>query len=386
MAQKGSTQATKLYRRGESTTWYFKYTNGSGKRVQRSTGTSDRREALRFQKRFLTLAGRNRAVNTTDKNLREIARLFLDPDTNPRRREALVAKKSYGLDHARNVARHTSYLIDICDKRLPGILDRPVAELGRRDVKDIAEAIVAERGSCRTSQQVFQACKTILAQAASDDLVLVSPGSGISNIQYKEKQKISIHEQDIVWLLDHKDIFPSREFWAFIKVLATTGMRRGEAIAVSTTRINGGMLTVDRQVKANSQVLTPPKWGLVRTIPLAQVTLHALSSLTPDTEGFYFPLTRNWVTDQLRLLKASLKAAFPDRWDMWSKLTPHVLRRSLNTNLLLHGCPSLLVAEYMSWHHQRQDIDQTLPMQMLYFEAVSTDLLPVADAIDALFS
>ena len=261
MAQKGSTQATKLYRRGESTTWYFKYTNGSGKRVQRSTGTSDRREALRFQKRFLTLAGRNRAVNTTDKNLREIARLFLDPDTNPRRREAMVAQKSYGLDHARNVARHTSYLIDICDKRLPGILDRPVAELGRRDVKDIAEAIVAERGSCRTSQQVFQACKTILAQAASDDLVLVSPGSGISNIQYKEKQKVSIHEQDIVWLLDHKDLFPSHEFWAFIKVLATTGMRRGEAIAVSTTRINGGMLTVDRQVKANSQVLTPPKWG-----------------------------------------------------------------------------------------------------------------------------
>lgn len=224
MAQKGSTQATKLYRRGENNIWYFKYTNGSGKRVQRSTGTADRREALRFQKRFLELAGRNRSVNTTDKSFRDIARLFLDPETNPRRREALVAKKSYGMDHARNVARHTSYLIDICDRLMPGILDRPVAELGRRDIKDIAEAIVADRGSCRTSQQVFQACKTILSQAASDDLVLVSPGTGISNIQYKEKQKISIHEQDIVWLLDHEELFPSHEFWAFTKVLATTVM------------------------------------------------------------------------------------------------------------------------------------------------------------------
>ena len=385
MAQKGSLGLTKLYQRNGGKVWYFKYTDTGGRRCQRSTGLTDKREALRFQKKFLELSGRNRSVYATNKSFRDVAMMYLDPETNPRRAEALVAEHHYSEQHALNVARYAGYLIKICDKSLPGILDKPIAELTRVDVKGISAAIVAERGKCRTAQHIFQACKTILKQAAADDLMLISPGSGIPNIGYKEKSMVSIHEGDIAWMLGKKELFPSLHYWVYVTVLATTGMRRGEAIAISTSRIIDGLLTIDRQVMANSQVLSEPKWGLVRTITLAKVTLDALAQIQPDENGFYFPLTRNWVTNQLSLLKASLKAADPERATMWGKLTPHVLRRSLNTNLLLHGAPALLVAEYLSWHHQVQTLDPIEPMQRRYFEAVSTDLQPVADAIDRLF-
>jgi integrase len=386
MAQKGSLSVTKLYKRNGGDVWYFKYTDTGGKRCQRSTGCTDRREALRFQKRFLELSGRNRAVFAANKSFRDVARLYLDPQTNPRMKEALIAEHRYSMEHALNVARYTRYMISVCDEHLPGILDKPIAELTKLDVKAISAAISAVYGKCRTAQHVFSACKMILNQAATDDLMLVSPGTNIPNIGYKEKTMTSIHEQDIAWMLGRQDLFPSLHYWVYITVLATTGMRRGEAIAVSTGRIIGGMLTIDQQIKANSQDISDPKWGLVRTIPLAKITLDALARVQPDEKGFYFPLTRNWVTSQLGLLKASLKAADPGRAAIWGKLTPHVLRRSLNTNLLLNnGSLALLVAEYLSWHHQNQALDPIEPMQRRYFEAVSTDLRPVADAIDKLF-
>jgi hypothetical protein len=56
MAQKGSLGATKLYRRDGGSAWYFKYTDTGGKRCQRSTGMTDKRDALRFQKKFLELS------------------------------------------------------------------------------------------------------------------------------------------------------------------------------------------------------------------------------------------------------------------------------------------------------------------------------------------
>ena len=385
MAQKGSLSTTKLYKRNGGNVWYFKYTDTGGKRCQRSTGLTDKKEATRFQKKFLELAGRNRAVFATNRSFRDVAKLYLDPETNPRRAEALLAERSYGLQHAQNVARYTRYLITACDTHLPGMLDKPIAELTKLDVKSISAAIVTVRGKCRTAQHIFQACKTILKQAASDDLMLVSPGAGIAIIGYKEKAMKSIHEDDIAWLLEHKDLFPSPEFWVYVTVLATTGMRRGEAIAVSTGRIIDGKLTIDRQIKANSQDLSKPKWNLVRTIPLAKIALNALAQIEPDENGFYFPLTRNWVTSQMALLKAALYAADESRKDLWKTVTPHVFRRSLNTNLLLHGASALLVAEYLSWHHQIQTLNPIEPMQRRYFEAISTDLQPVADAIDTLF-
>ncbi len=64
--------------------------------------------------------------------------------------------------------------------------------------------------------------------------------------------------------------------------------------------------------------------------------------------------------------------------DAWQKITPHMLRHSLNTMLRVAGLPDVLVAEYMSWEHQVNAVQQG------YTHIYSTNLRPVAKKIDVL--
>jgi integrase len=220
----------------------------------------------------------------------------------------------------------------------------------------------------------------------ADDIILVSPASGIPNIGYKEKTLNAIHEEHLAWMIQQKHLFPSVEFWAYITVVATTGMRRGEAIAISTERLTGNLYTIDQQIKSNSQYISAPKGGFSRTIPLPQIAINALKEIQPTDGPYYFPLSRNWVTSQLGLLKAALKAADPEHRSIWLSMTPHTLRRSLNTNLLVHGASDHLVAEYMSWRHQNQNNDSVLVMQRRYLKLATNDLQQIADMIDTIYT
>jgi integrase len=233
---------------------------------------------------------------------------------------------------------------------------------------------------------VFALCKTILKQAVADDLILTSPGEGIPNIGYTEKKLIAIDEELLAWMINQRQLFPSSEFWAYVTVVAVTGMRRGEAIAMSRDRMVGNLYTIDQQIKANSQYISKPKGGFLRTIPLPRIALDALNEIPPADGPFYFPLSRNWVTSQFALLKAALKAADPEHRSIWSVMTLHTLRRSLNTNLLVQGMSAPLVAEYMSWKHQRQDRDSSIIMQRRYLKLNESKLQPVADMIDQLYA
>jgi integrase len=386
MRQKGSVTPGVLYPRGKAGIWYFKATDQGGKRIQRSTGTSDRKEAEEFQKRWVEQHGRNRPIYAKPLTFREVVVPYQDPATNPRYRDAKIQESNYTDEHAANFARHAKKLEEILDKRLPGLMDEQVSDITKRDMKDVAAAIVAERGKCRTSQQVFAVCKTILRQAVSDDLILTSPGAGIPNIGYTEKKLIAIDEEMLAWMINQRQLFPSLEFWAYVTVVAVTGMRRGEAIAMSRDRLTGNLYTIDQQIKANSQYISKPKGGLSRTIPLPRIALAALEEIPPTDGPFYFPLSRNWVTSQFGLLKAALKAADPANRSIWSVMTLHTLRRSLNTNLLVHGMSDHLVAEYMSWKHQSQNQDASIIMQRRYLKLNESKLQPVADMIDRLYA
>lgn len=383
---KGSISPNKLYQRRSGKIWYFKFTNSAGKRVQKSTGITDKKKAEEFQKKFLEQVGRNKPTYAKPWTFREIVSQYKNIETNPRYIESKITQKNYSKEHAKDVAVKAKLLTEITDKHLPGLMDEYVSDLNRRDIRNIAAAIVKERGNCRTAQQIFINCKTFLKQAVADDLIIASPGEGISNIGYKEIPTIAIHEELLSWMITKKDLFPSIEFWAYMTVLATSGMRRGEAMAISKSRIHGSLLTIDQQIKSNSQSISKPKGGFVRTIPLSKIALNALKEIEQEDGEFYFPLSRNWVADQLGKLKAALKAADPQNKPTWDKLTPHVLRRSVNTNLLLHGASESLVAEYMSWRHQRQDVDTMIPMQRRYFKIKSTNLQPIADMIDVIYS
>jgi integrase len=137
------------------------------------------------------------------------------------------------------------------------------------------------------------------------------------------------------------------------------------------------MLRIDQQWKGT--YYAEPKWGLARTIPLPKIAIKTLRSVTPEFDGSYFPKTTGWVQIEFPKLRAALSAADPERRQTWDSLTPHVLRRSLNTNLIMAGVNARAIAEYLSWRHQD---DSIMSMQERYLKVRLSHLQVVADAID----
>jgi len=386
MKQKGSITPGALFKRKGGSTWYFKFTDHTGKRIQRSTGTTDKKEAAEIQRKTIELHGRNRPLYAEAITLKEAIAPFTDVKTNPRYKEALINGTNYTAQYAHNFARYSKYLIDIIDKHIPGLLDSQLSLITKRDLKEVAAAIVKERGNTRTSQQVFSSCKTILKQASLDDYIITSPGEGLPDIGYEEKPLIAIDEDLLSWMISQEQLFPSVEFWAYITVVASTGMRRGEALAISKEKMVENLLTIDQQIKSNTGELSKPKGGLIRTIPLPEIAMKALAKIEPKDSPFYFPLTKNWTTTQFQMLKVALKISDQKHKNIWDQMTIHTLRRSLNTNLLIHGASSHLVAEYLSWKHQSQRSDSSIIMQRRYLKLGASDLQQIADLIDKLYT
>jgi len=126
--------------------------------------------------------------------------------------------------------------------------------------------------------------------------------------------------------------------------------------------------------------MVKPKWGVVRAIPLPSIAKKALESQKPDRNGRLFDLSINDIASAMIKLKAALMAVDKDNKDVWEKLTPHILRHSANTNLLVSGANPVLVAEYLAWKHQ-----ELVDMQRRYTHLVAMNLVPVADMLDELY-
>ena len=374
--RRGTIVVTSVYKRTGGRSYYFKFTDLDGKRHQLSTGKTNKRDALLYAQAYIDrITEGNRHDRMT---LAELIRLYESPATNPRRKEALVAGTNYTLQYAQMTARNAKELTKLLDTTT--YLKMQLVDLQKRDIKDIASIIVEAHGRRRKSQMIYSTLKVALSQAESDGLIDQSPGMRLPNIKYTEKKKEALTPEQVRYLLSRADLFPSPEYYAYMTVLASTGMRRGEGLAIHESRLHDGVLTIDSQFTTGSMVTpVPPKWGVIRIIPLPSLALAALKQVTPR-DGYYFPHYDRWTDISLGKLKAALMAADPKRKVLWAKLGHHLLRHSANTNLLVSGANPVLVAEYLAWKHQ-----ELVDMQRRYTHLVAMNLVPVADMLDELY-
>jgi integrase len=380
MQNRGTISVVSVYRRkGSTKNFYFKYTDQNGKRRQVSTGKSGKKAALIYAEEYLRkLRDRESLIQSS---LLDQLTQYLKPETNPRYKEAQVTGGHYTHGYALLVSRNCKGLIEVLQEELPYLLPMQVSDLIKRDMKDVAAAIVKVKGHTRTAQMLFSAFKVALEQAEQDGIIPLSLAKGMPNIKYEEKKRVAIPPDLVSWLISREDLFPSHKFWAYMTVIAGTGMRRGEALAINKDRIFNGVLGIDVQYKEGALETAPPKWGVIRYIPLTKVALDALDTLKPQKDGLYFPHYGNWVYEQLGRLKSALMGADPENKDLWETLCPHLLRHSCNTNLLVSGASPVLVAEYLAWKHQ-----ELIDIQRRYTHMVAMNLKPVADAIDAMYA
>ena len=359
--------------------WYlYLHDPITGKFIRKSSGTQDEAEALRIwdsEQEYLN-------TRTSAATLGSLLASYTDAATNPRRKQALMDGTPYSDEYAYKIAVQAEWMLHLFKEKTPKILNMHIAEIRAIHIKTLKEAIIEKRGQCRSSQFYFRTLKTVFSQAHEDGLIEYNPSIGLKDIAYSEKKRSAVDESIIRKIIDAKNSFISTEDWAYFTVLATTGMRRSEALALTERQIKNGILTIDSAVKSDTSkdVVGLPKWGLIRVIPLPRITQYALSLLKPDMDGRYFPYKRPWATYCFARLTGIACALFPEDKEEISTITPHILRHSLNTNLLANEVSPVLVAYYLSWQHQA-----LLDMQERYTHLQAKKLIAVSDSIDRMF-
>jgi len=361
-----------LYLRSQ--VYYFRYVDShTGKRIQRCTGTGSKQEATRIMKHTID----NMASTQSDISLKDWLEKFTDPATNPRGRDALISGKNYSQRYALHVAHEAKELISCIP---PKLLKTPLFQLSRKNIKDCGIDIIQKFGHTTKANKVFKLLKVSLTQAADDGYIQISPATGLADIKAVKKKKLyALQPADIRTVLSKPSLFPNEHARLIFTVLATTGLRRSELLALTKKQITGTALTVNRAYKDDSmKVIGLPKWDKVRVIALPHIAQEALKKLlTPE-----FGLGISSRTLSLWLRSVGQHAAALKEIEMpeaWLALTPHMLRHSLNTMLRISGLPDLLIAEFMSWEHQ--DLNK---VQAGYTHLYAKNLQPVADMIDEL--
>lgn len=365
-----------LYKSNKSPYWYVDLTNPvTGQRHRVSTRTTDYDEALKFlAEEKAKLSGLS--ANAT---LKDVLMLYEDPEKNPRYRQAKIEGRSYGKAYARHVAAYTRQILDLFSAKAPRLLKKKMSAITKLDVKAMREVMAAAWGQTRKSQTIFRTLRAMFSQASEDAIILHSPFEGIKDIHYKSKPALSFPEEILSDMISHKELWPDHLMWAFFSLLATTGMRRSEALALTRDQLYEGVLTIDRAFKDIDGELGLPKWDLMRVIPLSNVTLEILNSIEGKNKR-YFPKGQSWVNDVIYTARVVGLTLYPLNKDL-GKLTAHSLRHSCHSNLLANGASVVLAAEYLSWGHQ-----ELADIQQRYTHIYCKKLQPIADLIDELYT
>ena len=266
---------------------------------------------------------------------------YQDPETNPKRNQASVTATSYSDWYALHTARHALDLEELMDKKMRKLLDKPMCEVIRLELKDAAIVIAKAHGTCNKSVKMYKLLKSIFGQAADDGIIGVRPAQGLPDVKYTAKSKLSLPAADIRFVLQHPEIFPNNQARRLFTIMATTGLRRGEVLALSPEQLKDDVLIIDRAYKDDSlKVIGTPKWGKVRVISLCDMALKAIKEAFAEGEGEgEAPVRVNSRTLSIwfNTIRTHALQLDLERPEAWEELTPHVLRHSLNTNLRLSG-------------------------------------------------
>lgn len=363
--------------------WYFKdYVHGERKTV--STGCNTREDALAFITEW-TSEKKEEVGNLT---MESALSAFTIAERNPKMIYCQTVGKCYSLRHSKHRAAHARDILSILN-HYPSIQKEPIRKLTRSQCLTIFRRIVDVYGLTSRSESLVKAFKSFISWYYESGMMETNPSAGILNVKPSNKKKReSLDISDLKRILKMPEIWRTDEYYNFFRFIAYTGMRLSEAAAfdqsLQITRTEKGIfLTIDRAFKDDGwNIVGKPKWDLVRTIPLCDEAISILDLL--PGKGLCFPgMSKEKVSKAF--VRAREILACNTGWHRITaieKITAHVLRHSLNTNLILAGCPKILVSEYLSWTHQH--IDES-PVQNEYTHIYAENLIPVKEKIDDIF-
>jgi integrase len=163
------------------------------------------------------------------------------------------------------------------------IADKQLMELTRADVLDFRGRLARKLSTkVNTVNKVLAVLKTIIKEACFREDLDRDPTAGVGNLKEHRREAGIFTADELRALFPLEGLGP----WANIQtktcflVAATTGMRRGEILALRWKHIDfeAGLVRVEEAWKSDVE-LGAPKWGRKRVVPLQDPATGALKDL-----------------------------------------------------------------------------------------------------------
>ena len=350
--------------------YYYRITDpDTKKRILRSTGTEKKRLAHEVIKQYID--DLKRYTGKEIFTLSEFLQPWVNGVTNPRYERYQLEGKQYGLRQVQDIARLMEKYV------LPHpISNKQIYLISRGDAldfrKNLSAGVLKEKP--RTVNRVISALRSVYSETLHRGEIVTNTFAGIGEIKYQQKVKEILNPEEIKNLLK-KEYFPSTTAYQVFSIAAYTGMRMSEILALHWDQYDDGILTIDRAWKTEHE-LGSPKWGKTRRYPLSDLAIACLPEKECDLI-FHRNGIRLGNTWWIRNFIAAL-----DNSDIEKSITPHCLRHSLNSNLLIAGVSPFLIQHYLGWSNN----SSLTKVQEGYTHIEPKNLQPVADMIDSLYT
>lgn len=388
----------------KSKNYYFKAKIGKT-RKNINTNTSNKREAEKIAAQYeqdqilpsFTIATSNSLAQIIKDNG------WTDWETNPKKIEAKKENKNYGITQAKKIASTFNYLLDkkdvlddwekfIKENRLlktarfeyftDFLFNLNASELSKTNASEFTTFLKEYTSSLKERRLrsdnlyfvpnyrmcviafraffTYSVKKDILQKNIFKEEQIPKPNQKTEYFRnYFSMDELRIlFDDEFAKSIDEK--FYNSPYFRFLKFLALTGMRSGEARALRYKQFhkkNKNVLNINSAFKTNDtdeKNIGLPKWGKLRSIYLCDSALETVGEFKEDDDFvFAFEDGTPLRAERISVVFNNYLKKVEERYNKYDetfidgrKITPHSLRRGLNSILLGYKSGDVYLREY----------------------------------------
>ena len=233
-----------------------------------------------------------------------------------------------------------------------------ISEIKHAQVLDFRSELLNKGIGPRTVNRAIGILKILFKEGIFREELENNPTLGVGNVNYKPKEPGIFSVDELRKLFSDSSFCPWKDIYDYtcFLIAATTGMRRGEILALRWKNIDfaKSLIKVIEAWKTEDEI-GKPKWNKVRIVPIPVKIIQSIKALESysirindedlvfcNDDGTRFGGT--WWKKRFNRAMNILKIDIKKR-----NIKPHSLRHSLNTHLLNAGCDPLKIQTFLGW-------------------------------------